>query len=124
MSVNCTWKIDQMTHKSADGGVITVYWSCVAASVPAAEDDKIFTATDGGQIVMTYDASAPGFIPYGSLTEIDVLGWVYADLAANSDVENETPEQAKARVENERVAKVWAQIERANQEASGLPWDS
>ena len=122
MSVNCMWSVNDMTHKDADGGVILVYWSCVASSVPASEGDPVYTANDGGKLVMTYDASAPGFIPYGSLTEIDVLGWVYADLAANSDVENETPEQAKARVENERVAKVWAQIERANSQSTGLPW--
>jgi len=124
MSVNCTWSVNDMTHKDADGGVILVYWSCVASSVPASEGDPVYTANDGGKLVMAYDASAPDFIPYGSLTEIDVLGWVYADLAANSDVENETPEQAKARVEYERVAKVYAQIERANSQSTGLPWEA
>ena len=119
MSVNCTWRVNDLTHKDADGahlGLLVLR----ASRVPASEGDPVYSATVGGKLVMTYDASATGFIPYGSLTVIVVLGWVYADLAANSDVENETPDEAKARVENERVAKVWAQIERANSQSTGL----
>jgi hypothetical protein len=111
-----------MTHRDADGGVILVNWSCVASSVAASEGDPVYSATEAGKLACEYDASAPGFVAYDDLTEDIVLGWVHADLAANSDVENETPDQAKARVENERVAKVWAQIDRASKQSDGLPW--
>ena len=122
MSVNCTWRVINMTHKDADGGVILVNWSCVASSVAASDSDPVYSATEAGKLSCEYDASAPEFIPYDNLTEDVVLGWVYADLAANSEVENETPDQAKARIEADRVAKVWAQVERANQQSDGLPW--
>jgi len=118
MAINCTWSVNDMTHKDADGGVVLVYWSCVAAS----DGDPAYSATEGGRLRLTYDASASDFIAYADLTEANVLGWVYADLAANSDVESETPEQAKARIETERTAKVQAQIDRANSQSNGLPW--
>jgi hypothetical protein len=111
-----------MTHKDADGGVILVNWSCIASSVAANDDDPVYSATESGKLVCDYDASSPEFIPYDNLTEDVVLGWVYTNLAANSEVENETPDQAKARIETNRIAKVWAQIERANQQSDGLPW--
>lgn len=118
MAINCIWTIADMTHKDADGGVILVHWSCVALS----DGEPAYSATEGGKLRLTYDASASDFIPYADLTEANVLGWVYADLAANSDVEDETPEQAKARVEAERTAKVQAQIDKASSQSNGLPW--
>jgi len=32
MAITTTWSVSNMTHNDADGGVILVYWSCVAAS--------------------------------------------------------------------------------------------
>ncbi len=32
MAINTTWSVSNMTHNDSDGGVILVYWSCVAAS--------------------------------------------------------------------------------------------
>lgn len=118
MAITCTWSVNDMTHKDADGGVILVYWSCVAAS----DGDPVYTATEGGKLRLTYDASASDFIPYADLTEANVLGWVYADLAANSSVETETADEAKARIEAERTAKVQAQIDKASSQSNGLPW--
>ncbi len=124
MSVTCTWSVNSMTHKDADGGVILVNWSCLASSVLNADGDPIYRAIEAGKLACDYDASAPGFVAYDDLTEDIVLGWVYADLAANSEVENETADEAKARVEADRIAKVWAQIDRANNQSDGLPWSS
>ena len=114
MAINTTWSVNDMTHKDSDGGVILVYWSCVAAS----DGDPVYTATEGGKLRLTYDASAPGFIPYADLTEADVLGWVYDSLIEG----DETATEAKARVEANRTAKVQGQIDRANTQADGLPW--
>jgi len=105
-----------MRHIDSDGGVVLVYWSMVAKS----DGEPSYTATKSGKLRYTYDASATGFIPYADLTENDVLGWVY-----NSSVEGEeTSAEAKARVEAERTAKVQDQINRANIEAIGLPWEN
>ena len=114
MAINTTWSVNDMTHMDSDGGVITVYWSCVAAS----DGSPSYTATEGGKLRCEYDASSPDFIPYADLTEADVLGWVYTSLIEGE----ETADEAKARVEADRTAKVQGQIDRAASQASGVPW--
>jgi len=116
MAITCTWSVNDMTHKDSDGGVFLVYWSCVAAS----DGDPVYTATEGGKLRCEYDASSPDFIPYADLTEADVLGWVYNSLIEG----DETADEAKARVEANRTAKVQGQIDRANTQSDGMPWAS
>jgi len=114
MAITNTWSVTSMTHVDADGGVIKAYWSCVAAS----DGDPSYTASEGGKLICTYDASGAGFIPYADLTESDVLGWVYTSLIEG----DETAAEAKARVEADRDAKVQKQIDAAATTESGVPW--
>ena len=114
MAITNTWSVTDMTHVDADGGVVKVYWSCVAVS----DTTPSYTASEGGKLRCEYDASAAGFIPYADLTENDVLGWVYASLVEGE----ETPEEAKLRVEADRDGKVQKQIDAAATTASGVPW--
>ena len=114
MAINNTWSVTDMTHVDADGGVFLVYWSMVAAS----DGTPSYTASEGGKLRCTYDASAAGFIPYADLTENDVLGWVYDSLIEG----DETAAEAKARVEADRDAKVQKQIDAAATTESGVPW--
>ena len=114
MAITNTWSVTDMTRVDADGGVIKLYWSCVAAS----DGTPSYTASEGGKLRCTYDASASSFIAYADLTEADVLGWVYASLVEG----DETAAEAKARVEANRTARVQGQIDRAASQASGVPW--
>ena len=114
MAINCTWSVSDMTHMDSDGGVILVYWSCVAAS----DGSPSYSATEGGKLRCEYDASSPDFIAYADLTEADVLGWVYNSLIEGE----ETADEAKARIEADRTAKVQGQIDRASSQSSGTPW--
>jgi len=114
MAISTTWSVTDMTHVDSDGGVILVYWNCTAAS----DGTPVYTAVEGGKLSLTYDASAPGYIPYADLTEADVLGWVYDSLIEG----DETATQAKERVEADRTAKVQGQIDRANTQSGGVPW--
>lgn len=114
MAISTTWSVSNMTHNDSDGGVILVYWSCVAAS----DGTPSYTATEGGKLRLTPDASASDFIAYDSLTEADVLGWVYTSLIEG----DETADEAKARVEADRTAKVQGQIDRAAAQSDGTPW--
>ena len=82
------------------------------------DDTPSYGAQEGGKLRCTYDTSAAGFIPYADLTENDVLGWVYASLVQG----DETADEAKARIEAERTAKVQKQIDAAATTASGVPW--
>ena len=114
MAITTTWKVSDMTHVDADGGVIKAYWSCTALS----DTTPSYTAVEGGKLICTYDASAAGYIAYASLTEADVLGWIYTSLIEDS----ETAAQAKKRIEDNRKARVQGQIDRATAQATGVPW--
>ena len=116
MAISTTWSVSSMTHNDSDGGVILVYWSCVAAS----DGTPSYSATEGGKLRCTYDASSPDYIPYADLTESDVLGWVYDSLIEGE----ETATEAKTRIETERTAKVQGQIDRAASQSDGMPWAS
>ena len=111
MAISTTWSVSNMTRNEADGGIVTVYWSCVAS-------DGTFSATEGGKLRCEPDASADGFVAYADLSEADVLGWVYTSLIE----EEETADEAKARIEANRTGKVQGQIDRASAQAEGMPW--
>ena len=116
MAITTTWSVNNMTHKDSDGGVFLVYWSCVAAS----DGTPSYTATEGGKLRCEPDPSSPDFTPYDQLTEAQVLGWVYNSLIEG----DETADEAKARIEANRTAKVQGQIDRANSQSDGMPWAS
>ncbi len=114
MAITTTWSVNDMTHKDSDGGVFLVYWSLVAQS----DGTPSYSATEGGKLRCTYDASSSDFVPYADLTEATVLGWVYNSLIEG----DETADEAKARIEADRTAKVQGQIDRAASDSSGVPW--
>ena len=114
MAIATTWSVQDMQHTDATGGVFLVYWSCVAAS----DETPSYTSSQSGKLNCEPDPSASGYIPYTDLTENDVLGWVYNSLIEG----DETADEAKARVEANRTAKVQGQIDRAATTASGVPW--
>ena len=111
-----------MTHVDADGGVILVYWSLVAASDAGGGE----TATEAGKNRFEYDASASGFIKYDDLKESDVLGWIWEANKGQGQFtdDDETADEYKARIEAERTAKVQAQIDRKAAQSDGLPWSA
>jgi len=112
MAVTTTWKVNNMVHNTDDGGVITVYWECVAHS------DTGESAVEGGKLRLEPDASSPDYVAYDDLTEATVLGWVYNSLIEGE----ETADEAKARIETVRTGKVEAQIARKTAQATGMPW--
>jgi len=114
MAITTTWSVTDMTHVDADGGVIKAYWSCVATS----DTTFVYTASEGGKLICTYDASAAKFIKYADLKESDVLGWIWTSLIEDE----ETAAEAKARIEANRTARVQNQINRAAFTSAGVPW--
>ena len=111
MAISTTWSVSNMVRNEADGGVVTVYWSCVAS-------DGTYSATEGGKLRLTPDASADDFVAYADLTEATVLGWVHDSLVEGE----ETADEAKTRIETDRTAKVQGQIDRAAAQSEGMPW--
>jgi hypothetical protein len=114
MAITNTWSVSDMTHVDADGGVIKAYWSCVATS----DTTPSYSASEGGKLICTYDASAAGYIAYDALTEADVLGWIWTSLIEDA----ETAAEAKARIEANRTSRVQGQIDRAATQDTGVPW--
>jgi hypothetical protein len=109
-----TWKINDMVRDSATGGVKTVYWECRVYAIGRTD----CSATEGGKLRLTPDADASDFVAYDDLTEATVLGWVYNSLIEG----DETADEAKARIEENRQGKVTAQVARKTADASGMPW--
>ncbi len=114
MAITNTWSVTDMTHVDADGGVIKAYWNCIATS----DTTPVYTASEGGKLLCSYDASSGSYIPYADLTEADVLGWIWTSLIEDE----ETAAEAKARIEANRTARVQGQIDRAATQATGVPW--
>ena len=114
MAISTTWKVSDMTHVDADGGVIKAYWTCTALS----DTTPAYSAVEGGKLLCTYDASASGYILYADLSQADVLTWIWTSLIEG----DETAAEAKARIEANRTARVQGQIDRAATQATGLPW--
>lgn len=129
-----TWNINSMRRNDADGGVILVNWSCVVSDTTGVYSSSVY-----GDLHCEPDSSSEDYIPYEELTKDEVLNWVYASLAAKSryiveessdwaeesdilETPQETPQQAKVRIEVDRADKVQDQIDRARGVSDGVPW--
>jgi hypothetical protein len=67
------WTIAQLERNTADGGVVVAHWRCEAV-------DGDYSASSYGTVGFTPDPTDPDYIPYESLTEADVLAWVYESV--------------------------------------------
>lgn len=68
-----TWTIAQLERNTADGGVVVAHWRATAV-------DGDYSASSYGTCGFTPDPTAPDFVPFESLTEADVLAWVYESV--------------------------------------------
>ena len=73
MTATITWSIDTCEHEVSTGGITVAHWRANAV-------DGDYSASSYGTAGFTPDATAPGFKPYASLTEADVLGWVWGSV--------------------------------------------
>ena len=68
-----TWTIATLERELADGGVTVAHWRCTKV-------DGDFSASSYGTVGFTPDATASNFLAYDSLTEADVLEWVWESV--------------------------------------------
>ena len=66
-----TWTIAQLERNTADGGVVVAHYRVTLT-------DGDYSASSYGTCGFTPDPTDPAYIPFESLTEADVLEWVYA----------------------------------------------
>ena len=85
-----TWSIGQLDRNAANGGVTVAHWRVEAV-------DGEHSASAYGSAGFTPDASAAGFVPYASLTEADVLAWVWASGVDKAETEASLAQQIEAK---------------------------
>jgi hypothetical protein len=68
------WTIAQLERNTADGGVTVAHWRVSAEETVG---EETYSASAYGTCGFTPDATADGFVAYDSLTEADVLAWVW-----------------------------------------------
>ena len=92
VTTSIVWDVEQMdcypTYDNQTDVVFTVHWRCTATK------DQ-YSATSYGTVGCTYTAGEP-FTPYASLTEAQVLGWVWqtvnkdeTEAALNQNIANQ-----------------------------------
>lgn len=95
-----TWFIVNMERHTDTGGVWNVHYRCEAV-------DGDYSASSYGTCGFTPDPTDPAYIPFESLTEADVLSWVYAAVDKDAVEAGLT-----AQIEDQKAPKTEA----------GLPW--
>jgi len=96
--MNTTWKITQTDYQTSDGFINTAHWTATAV-------DGDYTASIYS--TASWQAGTPT-IPYASVTEAEVLNWVWAN-----GVDKQATEDALAA----QIA-----LQKAPVTASGTPW--
>ena len=100
MAATMNWTISTLERELSDGGVIVAHWR-VSAS------DGDFSASSYGTAGFTADPTAEGFVPYESLTEADVLAWVWESVDKDA-----TEAALQARIDADKNPTT----------ADGVPW--
>jgi len=95
-----TWTIANLERNTSDGGVVVAHWRATAT-------DGDYSASSYGTCGFSPDPSDPAYIPYESLTEADVLAWVYESVDKDA-----TEAALAANIEDQK----------APQTAAGTPW--
>ena len=67
------WSIANLERNTADGGVVVAHFRATLT-------DGDYSASSYGTCGFTPDPTADGFVPYDSLTEDDVLAWVWDSM--------------------------------------------
>lgn len=100
--MNITWKITNLDRQTSDGFVKTAHWTAYATEA-SNDPEKPYSAS----IYNTASFEGSPVVAYDTLTEADVLAWVWTTVD-------------KATVEAALEAQIEAQKNPVS--ATGLPW--
>lgn len=109
MAIAYTWGIASLERNLPAGDVYTAHWTLIASTT----DTEVVTAssTYGSIGLSQADSESLDFIPYESLTQEVVIGWVKEALGGEEKV---------AEMEASLVTQIEEQL--APKRASGTPW--
>ena len=99
-----TWTIGTLERELANGGVTVAHWRCTEEETVG---EETFSASSYGTVGFTPDPTASDYIAYDSLTEANVLGWVWESVGQDT-------------VEAALTAKIEA--DKNPTSGSGVPW--
>jgi hypothetical protein len=105
--IDYNWTIVSCEREAANGGITLARWSLTAT------DGDRSVSTQGG-CGFTPDPAAPGFMPYGEVTEAQVLGWCWAGGLDKAVMEAFLAAQINAQIE----------AQQAPATLTGVPWRS
>jgi hypothetical protein len=95
------WTIANLERTTADGGVTIAHFRATLT-------DGDYSASTYGTVGFTPDPTSPDFVAFESLTEADVLEWVYEALDKDA-----TEEALASQIE----------AQKAPQTITGTPWN-
>jgi len=72
-----TWTISTLERNTSDDGVVVAHWR-------ASDVDGEHSGTSYGTCGFTPDSTAEGYTAYADITEAQAIGWVKADVDADS----------------------------------------
>jgi hypothetical protein len=99
-----TWTIAQLERNTDGNGVVVAHWRASDSEVVG---EETHSGSSYGTCGFTPDAEAEGYVAYDALTEVDVIGWVQADVDAEA-------------IEASIAAQIAASKEPVT--AAGVPW--
>ena len=80
-----TWTIANLERDLADGGVTVAHWRASASETVGEGDDAVtYSASSYGTVGFTPDPTASDYIAYDSLTEANVLAWVWDSVGQDT----------------------------------------
>ena len=70
------WTISECDRELADGGITTAHWRVTATQTVEGVD---YAASSYGSCGFTPDPESGDYTPYSEVTEVEVLGWCWAN---------------------------------------------
>ena len=100
MATTTTWQVTQTDYETSNGFIFCAHWTC--------------TATDGTYSASAYStcsfAPATPSIPYNSVTEAEVLDWIWANGVSKDATEASLAQQIE--------------LQKNPVTAAGTPWSA
>lgn len=137
MTITYDWKIESLEHETSDGFVFIANWRINASEPGQGQDEHenpiVYRASEYGR--MRFEQRPDNLIPYESLTEEIVIGWVKDRLSqpgehfefGDPDENGEYPDKTVVyttpeieKIEARLLAKI--QEQKSPTSESGVPW--
>ena len=105
MTATFNWTIPQCDRELSDGGITTAHWRVTASQTVEGVD---YAVSSYGTCGFTPDPSASDWTVYAEVTEIEVLGWCFANGVDKDQIQTSLQAEIDAKI--------------TPSQAAGVPW--